>query len=142
MTIEITTRRMSSDVSPEYAARTAGHWRLSWLPWRRLSLAQALAGMQLDELLSDPTVVDDAQAQAQAAAYAARLGIAVDRAVILLAQRLAERMNPDPAAVRADHGVWDPLWERTSAPEPVAAHWLAGARLGRHASARSRHCRG
>lgn len=63
VTIDITVRKMTSDVSPEYAVRVSGggveEWRLSWLPRRRLSREQARAGMELDEVLSDPGAVYD-----------------------------------------------------------------------------------
>ncbi|WP_196223865.1 hypothetical protein [Nocardia seriolae] len=133
MTIDITVRKMTSDVSPEYAVRVSGggveEWRLSWLPRRRLSREQARAGMELDEVLSDPGAVYDEGAQARAAGHAARLGIGVDRAVILLAQRLAERMYPDPGAGRGG---------ATELPVPVVVDPGYGSRAPAHGGARSR----
>ncbi|MFE5286421.1 hypothetical protein ACFRAQ_15765 [Nocardia sp. NPDC056611] len=97
MTIDITTRAMTSDISPEYALREYRRgevvWRLSWLPAQHLTHDQARAGMELDEVLSDPEVVYDESAHRWAADLATRLGIGVERAVILLAQRLAERLH-------------------------------------------------
>ncbi|MEC3917389.1 hypothetical protein [Nocardia sp. CDC160] len=95
--IDITSREMTSDISPEFAVcetrRGEVVWRLSWLPTRRLTREQAWAGMELDEVLSDPAIVHDAAAHLWAADLARCLGIGVERAVVLLAQRLAERMS-------------------------------------------------
>lgn len=58
MTIYVDHRSMTSDITPEIAERTTDHarsmWRLSWMPERRLSYEQARAGMELDEIVSDP----------------------------------------------------------------------------------------
>ncbi|WP_405495498.1 hypothetical protein [Nocardia sp. NBC_00511] len=106
MTIDITAREMTSDLSPEYAFRVPGTgtgvWRLSWLPRRPLTREQAYAGMELDEVLSDPDAVFDEGAHSSAATLAARIGIGVERAVILLAQRLAERLHSTTVAASAD----------------------------------------
>ncbi|MEC3956326.1 hypothetical protein VMT65_25030 [Nocardia sp. CDC153] len=71
------------------------HWQLSWLPARHLTREQARAGMELDEILSDPAIVEDEAAHLWAADLATRLGIGVERAVLLLARRLAQRMAED-----------------------------------------------
>ncbi|WP_174416472.1 hypothetical protein [Nocardia concava] len=87
--------------------------------------------MELDELLSDPGVVYDEQAHAMAAVHAARLGIGVDRAVILLAQRLAERMHlGGGAAARDDDDVPN---------TPIVVDVFGESRRPAHAGARSRH---
>ncbi|GAB0108020.1 hypothetical protein JMUB6875_70230 [Nocardia sp. JMUB6875] len=134
MSIDMTAREMRSDLSPEYAVRVTGYgegeWRLSWLPRRRLSWEQARAGMELDELLSDPAVVYDERAHAAAAMHAARLGIGVDRAVILLAQRLAERMHLDGGAAARDDD---------EATMPIVLEIFGESRRPAHAGARSRH---
>ncbi|WP_198347741.1 hypothetical protein [Nocardia terrae] len=127
--LDITSRRMTSDISPEYAIRETRYgevvWRLSWLPSQPLTHEQAHAGMELDEILSDPAVVYDEAAHLWAADLATRLGIGVDRAVILLAQRLAERMyQPDP----------DEPTEPADLPD-----WIAALPSGAMTGARSRH---
>lgn len=96
MTIHATEWTMTSDVTPEAAYRdtdTADGWRLSWLPDRQLTRAQALAGMRLDELLSDPRMVNDRMTQARVDVYADELGILREHAVILLAKRMAARLE-------------------------------------------------
>ncbi|UGT43911.1 hypothetical protein LTV02_11205 [Nocardia yamanashiensis] len=103
MTIDISSRAMVSDLTPEFAFRAHGFteevWRLSWLPEHRLTWEQAWAGMELDEILSDPHIVDDHGAHATAADRAARLGIGVEHAVLVLARRMAERMHQDTGVV-------------------------------------------
>ncbi|WP_063821672.1 hypothetical protein [Nocardia pneumoniae] len=97
MTIHTTEWTMTSDITPEAAYRdtdTDG-WRLSWLPDRRLTRAQALAGMRLDELLSDPRMVHDRMTQARVDVYADELGILREHAVILLAKRMAARLEKE-----------------------------------------------
>lgn len=109
MTIHTTEWTMTSDITPESAYRDgdgAQVWRLSWLPDRRLTEAQARAGMELDELLSDPHVVHDRIAQARVDGYADRLGMVREHVIILLARRMAERLHEelrresDPAPMR------------------------------------------
>ncbi|GAB2538822.1 hypothetical protein [Nocardia heshunensis] len=140
--IDITAREMKSDLSPEHAVRVSRlgqeEWRLSWLPRQRLSREQAQAGMELDEILSDPATVYDEQAQARAAIHAAQLGIGVDRAVILLAVRLAERLHLDPAPVHsADPAAPQPI----PLPAQISADLRTGAHHMAHAGARLRHRR-
>lgn len=81
--IDITTTAMTSTISPEYAIRehrgSEAVWRLSWLPTHRLTHEQARAGMELDEILSDPAVVYDEAAHLWAADLATRVGIGVER---------------------------------------------------------------
>ncbi|MCP2292614.1 hypothetical protein ACFYT3_33280 [Nocardia amikacinitolerans] len=97
MTIHTTAWTMISDLSPESAYRDgADLWRLSWLPGRTLSREQALAGMELDELLSDPDMVHDRIAHAHAAERADRLGILLDHAIILLHKRIVARLRDRP----------------------------------------------
>ncbi|WP_330230201.1 hypothetical protein OHA40_30050 [Nocardia sp. NBC_00508] len=122
MTIHATEWTMTSDITPEAAYRdtdTTDGWRLSWLPDRRLTRTQALAGMRLDELLSDPRMVHDRMAQARVEVYADELGILRDHAVILLAKRMAARLeqevrpNGDPTppgrGPRRSHTIEPPL---------------------------------
>lgn len=123
--LRTTRNRHHHDLSPGYAFRIIGRgereWRLTWLPQRRLSREEPRAGMELDELLSDPAVVYGDRAHAAAAQPAERLGIGVDRAVILLAQRLAERLHldADEDTARRDEQPPFPI-DRDSRPRPSA----------------------
>jgi hypothetical protein len=97
MTIHATEWTIISDLSPESAYREISPgtrvWRLSWLPDRRLTWEQAMAGMELDEILSDPDVVHDRRAHADASARADTLGIIWEHAVILLSKRMMARLG-------------------------------------------------
>jgi hypothetical protein len=97
MTVEATEWTMISDITPESAYRETGAgdaiWRLSWLPERRLTRAQALAGMKLDEILSDPDAVHDRRMHAEAALLADTVGIIWEQAVILLYKRMIARLR-------------------------------------------------
>ncbi|MBY8861251.1 hypothetical protein K7711_32575 [Nocardia sp. CA2R105] len=97
MTIETTPWAMSSDRTPEHAWRVvavgAAVWRLSWLPDHRLTFEQARAGMELDELLSDPAAVHDMEAHRQVTVHSATLGVRYEHAVLLLARRMLERLR-------------------------------------------------
>ncbi|MFF0492237.1 hypothetical protein ACWDSJ_35095 [Nocardia sp. NPDC003482] len=88
---------ITSDVTPEWAVRVdrvALHsWRLSWLPDRLVTRDQAVAGMELDELLSEPGGVADPDLLTRADRRAAQLFIRRDHAVILLARRSAARLR-------------------------------------------------
>ncbi len=89
---------IGSTLTPESAYRPAAEpdsWRLTWLPGRALTPGQARAGMELDEILSDPNAVHDRVAQARVEAYADHLGILREHAVILLAKRMAARLRRD-----------------------------------------------
>ncbi|WP_199856571.1 hypothetical protein [Nocardia suismassiliense] len=89
--------RMVSAVSPESASRREGtdSWMLSWLPDRELTFAEALAGMELDRLLSDPELAHDKSNHARLDLLADQLGLPVAQAIILLSERLVERMRAD-----------------------------------------------
>ncbi|MQY22197.1 hypothetical protein [Nocardia macrotermitis] len=97
MTIETTDWAMSSDRTPEHAWRVAAAgvavWRLSWLPDHRLTFDQARAGMELDELLSDPAIVHDLAAHRRVSEHSATLGVRYEHAVVLLARRMLERLR-------------------------------------------------
>ncbi|MBF6454796.1 hypothetical protein [Nocardia cyriacigeorgica] len=105
MTIHATDWSMTSDITPETAHRVPGEsstpWRLSWLPDRRLSAEQARAGMELDEIVSDPTLVYDQAALAHGAQCAGILGLLWEHAVVLLYKRLSARLC-ESATVPAD----------------------------------------
>jgi len=99
MTLYRTEWSIGSDLTPEWAFRTVGDgaepWRLSWLRERPLSREQAIAGMELDELLSDPERVHDRAHLARIDDCADRLGLSRDHAIILLARA-------SPPAYRTD----------------------------------------
>ncbi|WP_175583046.1 hypothetical protein [Nocardia cyriacigeorgica] len=105
MTIYFTDWSMTSDITPETAHRVPGYtetpWRLSWLPDRRLSVEQARAGMELDEIVSDPSLVHDQLALARGVNYAGVLGLLWEHAVVLLYKRLSARLL-EGATVPAD----------------------------------------
>lgn len=96
MTVHVTDSTMTSDVTPEFATRgrSAHHkpWRLSWWPDRPLTFEQALAGMELDELVSDPALVHDPMANALMQERAHRMGVVFAQALIRLAARMAARV--------------------------------------------------
>lgn len=102
MTIYVDHRSMTSDITPEIAERTTDHarsmWRLSWMPERRLSYEQARAGMELDEIVSDPELVYDRMALARGATCADRLGILWDHAIVLLYKQMAARLSGQAVA--------------------------------------------
>ncbi|MBH0779528.1 hypothetical protein [Nocardia bovistercoris] len=95
MTVYATPWTMTSDRSPEYAYRRDGSgardWRLSWFADRRLTREQAVAGLELDELVSNPDLVADAVAHAAIADRADVLGIDWRDAVVLLAREMIAR---------------------------------------------------
>ncbi|GAA5093378.1 hypothetical protein [Nocardia iowensis] len=96
MTLHSTEWTITSDLTPESAYRDtedADTWRLSWLADRALTRAQARAGMELDELLSDPLRVHDQATEARVDACAEELGVLRAEAVILLAKRIAARLQ-------------------------------------------------
>ncbi|WP_054814814.1 hypothetical protein [Nocardia arizonensis] len=103
MHIHATDWTITSEITPEWAYRVAdGHgavWRLTWLPDRRLTREQALAGMELDEIVSVPAAVDDRFAQARARCCADRLGILWELAVILLWKQMQVRLVEAPHPV-------------------------------------------
>ncbi|WP_191094467.1 hypothetical protein [Nocardia colli] len=97
-TLMVDDRQITSSITPESAHYDpgAGGWRLSWLPDRQLTREQALAGMQLDELLSDPEAAADPQLMAHANELALQLDLLVAQAVILLTKRLIARRDDSP----------------------------------------------
>ncbi|WP_199856750.1 hypothetical protein [Nocardia suismassiliense] len=120
MSVHATEWSMVSDISPESAYREIGSgaavWQLSWLPGRPLTREQALAGMELDELLSNLDSVHDGHAQVHAAMLAGTVGIIWEHAVILLFKRILARLQGCPAAPQ---GGTDPAdGNAQSAPRP------------------------
>ncbi|MFG1793460.1 hypothetical protein [Nocardia sp. NPDC049149] len=101
MTVHTTAFTMTSDKTPEWAFREPGSvtgWRLSWLPERTLTEAQARAGMELDELLSDLSAAQDLRTQSVIETCAEVVGIRWEQAVVLLAKRIAARLNQGRSA--------------------------------------------
>lgn len=96
MTIRITDWLMTSGISPEFAERVqtrhGSSWLLSWLPERALSFDQAHAGMELDEILSDPALVHDTAALARAHHLVEVIGLVWEQVVYLLAARVEARL--------------------------------------------------
>ncbi|WP_328395158.1 hypothetical protein [Nocardia sp. NBC_00416] len=96
MTIHITDWLMTSGISPEFAERAqtrhGSWWQLSWLPGRALSFEQAYAGMEVDEILSDPALVNNEKALAHAIALVDLLGLVWEQVVHLLANRVQARL--------------------------------------------------
>ncbi|MFE7799480.1 hypothetical protein [Nocardia sp. NPDC057440] len=115
MNVQTTEWTMISDITPESAYRTIGSgatvWSLSWLPDRLLTREQALAGMELDEILSDPSGVHDQDADVEATKRADTIGILWEQAVILLSKRILARMRqhagetPEPQDATVDEQV-------------------------------------
>ncbi|MEV6072807.1 hypothetical protein AB0L82_40220 [Nocardia sp. NPDC052001] len=82
---------ITSGVIGEFAERIhregEAQWRVSWLPGRLLTREQALAAIELVELLYDTTRADDADARTGIAAAAALLGIRPIDAAAALSER-------------------------------------------------------
>ncbi|MFI7665436.1 hypothetical protein [Nocardia sp. NPDC049526] len=91
MTIDRTEKALTSDRTVEFAhVANPGYptqWRVSWLPDRPLTDDQAWAAMELAELLADPSVRYDPTRMARAIRCAGKLGLIVEQAMLMLAQR-------------------------------------------------------
>ncbi|MBF6223712.1 hypothetical protein [Nocardia abscessus] len=97
MALDITHSIITSDITPESARllpfSTGEVWELSWLPTVGLTRAQALSGMVLDEMLSDPRTLTSDLALEVAAIHAAELGVTLRAVLIRLYARITERDN-------------------------------------------------
>ncbi|MCC3327853.1 hypothetical protein [Nocardia abscessus] len=97
MALDITHSIITSDITPESARllpfSTGAAWELSWLPTVTLTREQAVSGMVLDEMLSDPGTLTSDLARELAGIRAAELGISLRDALIRLYVRIAERDN-------------------------------------------------
>ncbi len=86
---------ITSAVVDEFAERLPGlketDWRVSWLPGRLVTREQAIAAMELVELLYDPTYPDDAEVRAAVAAAAEQLGIRPIDVAVTLSERHPHR---------------------------------------------------
>ncbi|MFG3616314.1 hypothetical protein [Nocardia sp. NPDC047654] len=97
MALDITDSIITSDISPETArllpSSSGTAWELSWLPSVALTRDQAVSGMVLDEMLSDPgTLTSDLELEL-AALHAAELGVTLREVLIRLYVRITERDN-------------------------------------------------
>ncbi|BEK94856.1 hypothetical protein [Nocardia seriolae] len=95
MALRISGRAITSDMTPETAhlvpGPDGGAWALSWLPGWDLTREQAIDGMALDEMLSDPAAVDAELAMELAALRAESLGMGLEDVVVRLCARVIER---------------------------------------------------
>ncbi|WP_067658836.1 hypothetical protein [Nocardia harenae] len=92
MALHITTSTIFSTISPEQARLDgSGAWRLDWLPDLPLTRDQAVSGMVLDEVLSDPATVHDGMAVELARLRAADLGLDLTQVLLRLFLRIQER---------------------------------------------------
>ncbi|MET9031018.1 hypothetical protein ABZW96_36275 [Nocardia sp. NPDC004168] len=81
--------QIASAISPEVAIRLADgirgqRWALSWLPGRVLTRQQALSGMVLDEILTDPHELDSATMMLVMAQLAAELSMSLEQVLLRL----------------------------------------------------------
>ncbi|MGK8521360.1 hypothetical protein ACRS6B_07280 [Nocardia asteroides] len=96
MALDITDSTITSDITPESARSlsfSGRAWELSWLPTVVLTREQAVSGMVLDEMLSDPGTLASDLALELAAIRAADLGFTLRDVLIRLYARIAERDN-------------------------------------------------
>ncbi|MEC3919423.1 hypothetical protein [Nocardia sp. CDC160] len=95
MALRISGRAITSDMTPETAHLVpgpgGGTWVLSWLPGWDLTQDQAIDGMALDEILSDPEPEDREWALEMAALRARSLGMELEDVVVRLCARVIER---------------------------------------------------
>ncbi|RBO94109.1 hypothetical protein [Nocardia puris] len=86
MTMFVTDWTITSDLTDHTAHRVAekwpNSWRLSWLPDRLLTREQALAGMDLAEIISTRTHRLDQTAQLRAVHLAGQLGIPFEQIML------------------------------------------------------------
>ncbi|MGQ4618271.1 hypothetical protein [Nocardia sp. R7R-8] len=104
MTLDITDSIITSDITPETARLlpfTSGTaWELSWLPTVTLTREQAVSGMVLDEMLSDPGTLTNDLALELAAIRAAELGRTLREVLLRLYVRIAERDSAPSCGVQ------------------------------------------
>ncbi|WP_039794134.1 hypothetical protein [Nocardia araoensis] len=95
MALDITDSIITSDITPETAKllpfSSDSAWELSWLPMVALTREQAVSGMVLDEMLSDPGALTSDLALELAAIRAAELGITLREVLLRLYVRITER---------------------------------------------------
>ncbi|MBF6465601.1 hypothetical protein IU427_10485 [Nocardia beijingensis] len=97
MALDITDSIITSDITPEIArllpSSSGAAWELSWLPTVILTREQAVSGMVLDEMLSDPGTITSDLTLELAAIHAAELGVSLRDVLIRLYVRITERDN-------------------------------------------------
>ncbi|WP_067540821.1 hypothetical protein [Nocardia crassostreae] len=103
MALRITDRLITSDITPDTAQEIAdGHWFLSWLPDHSLTREQAVSGMVLDEILSDPEPDEPRFAMELAVMRAEMLGLDLRDVIVRLSIRVVQRdlarSGPQPNA--------------------------------------------
>ncbi|WP_194818776.1 hypothetical protein [Nocardia sp. XZ_19_385] len=85
MTLYVTEWSVTSDITTESAQRVAEKWtrswRLSWLPDRLLTREQAIAGMDLAEIVSTQAFRHDRMAHLRAVHCAGQLGIPLEQLI-------------------------------------------------------------
>lgn len=78
-------------VTAESAQHVPGlGWTVSWLPGRRLTLEQAIAAIELAEVVADPELERDSEIQPWVRAASDRLGLSLGSAPTQLRRRRAE----------------------------------------------------
>ncbi|MEU0542375.1 hypothetical protein [Nocardia sp. NPDC005978] len=86
---------ITSGIVGEFAERLSDsadtRWRVSWLPGQVFTREQAMAAIELVELLYDPARANDTELQASVAAAATTLGIRPIDAAATLSQRHPNR---------------------------------------------------
>ncbi|WP_194853025.1 hypothetical protein [Nocardia sp. SYP-A9097] len=140
MALAFTTWLITSDVTPEIALRSTTSeqdWELSWLPDRKLTFEQAVSGMVLDEILSDPAPADGEIALELAAIRAGELGTTLREVVVRLSIRVAQR---DMLRSQENLCIPTPHSDVNGAAGPAAAMPSAAATAHSHCLG-SRQCR-
>ncbi|MFE3193095.1 hypothetical protein ACFXHA_29085 [Nocardia sp. NPDC059240] len=124
MSLRISGRAITSDMTPETAhlvpGPRGGAWVLSWLPGWDLTQEQAIDGMALDEMLSDPSAIEGELALELATLRAESIGLGLEDVVVRLAARIFERDRIQHPQARADSGAGDS--PARSALGPAGAH--------------------
>ncbi|MBF6192059.1 hypothetical protein [Nocardia implantans] len=102
MALDITDSIITSDVTPETARLLSfgAAWELSWLPTVPLTREQAVSGMVLDEMLSDPGTLTNDLALELAAIRATDLGVTLREVLLRLYARITARDNEASCGAR------------------------------------------
>ncbi|AYF76271.1 hypothetical protein D7D52_23330 [Nocardia yunnanensis] len=135
MALRISGRAITSDLTPETAhlvpGPDGGAWVLSWLPGWEFTREQAIDGMALDEMLSDPDSVDGDLAVEMAALRAESLGIGLEDVVTRLFARVVERdrmRHRQADADRSEQSKPERSVPGASSPRPGTPRWLTTLR--------------
>ncbi|MBH0781430.1 RNA polymerase sigma factor [Nocardia bovistercoris] len=92
---------MTSNLTPECAWSVAGVWYVSWLPAVGMSRRAAMLEMTIDDLLSDPDLVDDIEIFGIIAHDGEQMGVPARAAVLALATRMLDRLQSAPRLATA-----------------------------------------